>query len=287
MNETINLLFCVSQRYLGLLVCSLKSIVLHGGYSHYDVYILHSFFDEGMMEAIRRDFSDSVTFHFIRVENEMTENLPIDGNHMPETYYRFLAPFLLPEEMERVLYLDADTLVINPLQELYEMPFDGNAVVGCTHTREFLAKVNQARQQSNKAVLHLNPGVLLMNLRYMREHIRLTDVLNSAHKQRTNLIPPDQFILTSLYGNQVKLADTMRFNLAEQVLRTFNTEHKHHPVNQEWIREHGVILHYCGFPKPGDKNFTGQLAPFYEELMDSATHKSTGSAVPRSCCLAI
>ena len=247
-------------------MCSLKSIVLHGGYSHYDVYILHSFFDDGMMAAIRHDFSTSVTFHFIRVENKMTENFPIDDNHMPETYYRFLAPFLLPEEMERVLYLDADTLVINPLQELYEMPFDGNAVVGCTHTREFLTKVNQARQQSNRAVLHLNSGVLLMNLSYMREHIHLTDVLNSAHRQRTNLVPSDQYILTSLYGNKVKLADTMRFNLTEQFLRTFNTEHRHHPATLEWIREHSVILHYCGYPKPGYANYNGALAPFYNEL---------------------
>lgn len=271
--ESMNLLFCVSQRYLGLFVCSLKSIVLHGGYSHYDVYILHSVFDDGMMAAIRRDFGAPVTFHFIRVEEEMLEQIPKDDRYAQETYYRFLAPFLLPRELEKILYLDADTIVINPLAELYEMPFDGNAIAGCTHTREFLTKVNQARQQSDKVVLRLNPGVLLMNLPYMREHIHLADVLNTAHKRKRNVVPPDQFILTSLYGDKVKLVDAIQFNLTEQVLHTYNAEHKQRPIDVERIREQGVIIHYCGYPKPGNANYSGVLAPFYDELLVSASRK--------------
>ena len=275
MSQSMNLLYSVSSRYLGLFICNLKSVLLHGGYPHYDIYILHSFFDEGMMAALRQDFPNAVTFHFVRVDDKMAENFPVDSRCSKETYYRFLAPFLLPDGLDRILYLDADAIVINPLRELYETDFEGNAIVGCTHASDFVTKVNQARQQSGKVVLHLNPGVLLMNLSYMREHIRLTDVLNSAHKQKTNLLSSDRFVLTSPYGNKIKLVDTMQFNLTEQVLHSYNAEHKHHPIDLEWIREHGVILHYCGFPKPGEKHFTGALAPFYEELMACAMSKSS------------
>lgn len=273
MSQSMNLLYCVSARYLGLFVCSLKSVLLHGGYAHYDVYILHSCFDEGMMAALQQDFSQSVTFYFIRVEEEMVENFPADDQNAQETYYRFLAPFLLPAEMDRVLYLDADTIVIKPLQELYELPFDENAVVGCTHTREFLSKVNRARQQSGKALLHLNPGVLLINLPYWRSHFSLTDVVCCAFKKKTNFVSPDQFILTALCGNQVKLADAMRFNLTEQLLTFYNADHKHNAIDLPWIREHGVILHYCGYPKPGNKNYAGALAPFYKELLAPRPNK--------------
>lgn len=273
MTQSMNLLYCVSPRYLGMFVCSLKSVLLHGGYSHYDVYILHSFLDDGMMAAIRHDFKGSVTFHFIQVSDEASENFPTDDRYPKEIYYRFLAPYLLPQEVERILYLDSDTITINPLSELYETPFDGNAVVGCTHAREFLTKVNQARQQSGKAVLHLNPGVLLLNLPYLREHFSLTDIANCAFQKRPNFLAPDQFILTALCGDRVKLADTLRFNLSEQVLHTYNAEHKRHSIDLPWIREHGVILHYCGYPKPGGANYTGMLAPFYEELLAPKSNK--------------
>lgn len=42
----MNLLYCVDYHVLGIFLCSLRSIVLHGGYEHYDVYVLHSCFDE-------------------------------------------------------------------------------------------------------------------------------------------------------------------------------------------------------------------------------------------------
>lgn len=271
--DSINLLFCISPKDLGMFVCSLKSVLLHGGYSRYDVYILHSCFDDGMMAALRHDFKESFTFHFIQVDGERLENFPMDDRYPQETYYRFLAPFLLPQDLERILYLDSDTITINPLHELYGTPFDGNAVVGCTHTREFLTKINQARQQSGKTLLRLNPGVLLLNLPYLREHFSQTDVVNCATKKKTNFVSPDQFILTALCGNNVKLADTLRFNLSEQVLHTYNAEHKHHPIDLPWIREYSVILHYCGYPKPGNANYTGVLAPFYEELLISKSNK--------------
>lgn len=222
------------------------------------------------MAAIHRDFSQSVTFHFIRVEEEMMENFPADNRYSQETYYRFLAPFLLTQELERILYLDADTVVINPLRELYETPFDDNAIVGCAQTRELLSKVNQTRQQSGKAVLHLNPGVLLMNLPYLRSHFTLIDVINCAYRKKTNIVSPDQFVLTVLCGNQVKLVDTMRYNLTEQLLAAYNAEHKRCPVDLEWIRKYGVIIHYSGYPKPGNAGYTGAFKPFYDELMEAS-----------------
>ena len=35
-------------------------------------------------------------------------------------YYRLLAPHLLPGQVDRVLYLDPDILVINPIRPLWD-----------------------------------------------------------------------------------------------------------------------------------------------------------------------
>ena len=57
----MNLLFCFNQNCLGQFICCLKSILRHGGYDHYDVYILHSFLDNELENALRRDFEASVS----------------------------------------------------------------------------------------------------------------------------------------------------------------------------------------------------------------------------------
>ena len=43
---------------------------------------------------------------------------PVTKQYPQEMYYRLLAGHLLPREVKRVLYLDPDILVINPLKPL-------------------------------------------------------------------------------------------------------------------------------------------------------------------------
>lgn len=264
----MNLLFCINRKFLSIFLCCIKSIVLHGGYSHYDVYVVHSFFDQQMMDAVSRDFGESITFHFIRVSDELFDGFPETERYPREIYYRLAATRYLPEDLERILYLDADTVVINPLTDLYETDFEGNYYAGCTHTRELLTKINQARLKTDKDAAYINTGVLLMNLPALRENLRISDICDYVRQQRRALLLPDQDILSALYGDKVKLLDTMRFNLSEKILAWYNATHRSASIDLPWIRENCAIIHYCGKHKPWNDNYLGILNVFYLELMN-------------------
>ena len=133
--ETMNLLFCVNRKFLTLFVSCLTSIARSGGYGHYDAYVLHSDFDQPQIDALGRDFAGTVDFHFVRVPETLFDGFPETSRYPKQIYYRLAAHLLLPEDLERILYLDVDTVIINPLKSLYEMDFEGNYYVGCTHTR--------------------------------------------------------------------------------------------------------------------------------------------------------
>ncbi|MCD7904710.1 MAG: hypothetical protein LUG24_03875 [Clostridiales bacterium] len=46
-------------------------------------------------------------------------------------------------------------MVINPLNGLYNMDFEGAYFIGCTHVRKFLTKLNGIRPgKENTAVIH-------------------------------------------------------------------------------------------------------------------------------------
>ena len=268
-----NLLFCVNQKMLGLMSACLKSLLRSGGYGYYDVFVLHSDLEESIQRAMERDFQERVTFHFLQVPEELFADFPETARYPRQIYYRLAAPLLLPRELDRILYLDVDVVVINSLRPFYEVDFESSYFVGCTHTREFLTKLNQARLQSDKAVAYINTGVLLMNLNVLRQVIRLEEISAYVREHEKALILPDQDILTALYGDKIKLADSLRYNLSDRVLNFYNGSHPKEKRDVNWVRRNTAIIHYCGRNKPWNEGYTGTLGVFYRELMDSVAEK--------------
>lgn len=268
-----NLLFCVNQKMLGLMSACLKSLLRSGGYGYYDVFVLHSDLEESIQRAMERDFQERVTFHFLQVPEELFADFPETARYPRQIYYRLAAPLLLPRELDRILYLDVDVVVINSLRTFYEMDFESSYFVGCTHTREFLTKLNQARLQSDKAVAYINTGVLLMNLNVLRQVIRLEEISAYVREHEKALILPDQDILTALYGDKIKLADSLLYNLSDRVLNFYNGSHPKEKRDVNWVRRNTAIIHYCGRNKPWNESYTGTLGVFYRELMDSVPEK--------------
>lgn len=263
----MNLLFCIDRNVLGPFLSCLKSIVLHGGYDHYDVYVLHSFVDKNTEDALRDDFGAEVSFHFIQVDRRWFADFPESDRYPLEIYYRLAAPHLLPDDVDRILYLDVDIVVLNSLRELYEADFEDNYYIGCTHTRELLTQMNRIRLRSDSQAKYLNTGVLLMNLPALRKCLSMKDIGDYVRKHTNALILPDQDILMALYGDKVKLADTLRFNLSDRILRMYNREHRH-KLDLEWVRRNVSIIHYCGREKPWKDDYAGELGVFYRELLE-------------------
>ena len=96
----------------------------------------------------------------------------------------------------------------------------------------------------------------------------VTEADFAALTGRILLILPDQDILTALYGDKVKLADTMRFNLSDRILAFYNADRSHDKVDVDWVRRNSVVIHYCGKNKPWNPDYTGSLGVFYRELME-------------------
>lgn len=261
----MNLLFCIDRHVLGQLVVCLRSIARNGAAAHYRVFVLHSDLDSGVRESLSRDFPN-MEFTFLTVPRSMFEGFPVTERYPREIYYRLAAPILLPHDLDRILYLDADTLVINPLRSLYEMNFEGNLFVACTHTREILTKLNRVRLNSPRAEHYINSGVLLMNLPLLRLVLDLKQMARFVRERKLPLFLPDQDILTGLYGDRVKLVCAMRYNLSDKVLNQYNAKKGRRKRGIDWVRKHTVIVHYCGRNKPWRGDYRGALGVLYREM---------------------
>lgn len=187
----------------------------------------------------------------------------------PKTiYYRIFAAKFLPDTMDRVLYLDPDTVVINPLDELYNMEFNGNYYIACSHTKDLLNQLNSLRLGVLENRPYINTGVMMMNLEKLRAEQSEEDVLEYISKKERIFFLPDQDIITALYGDKTIIVDEMKYNLSDRILALRNTIPGDDPIDLEWIEENTVIIHYCGRNKPWNKDYHGALDYFYKELSD-------------------
>lgn len=266
----MNLLFSIDQKCHTLLLNCMGSIAETGGAEGYNAYILHSDLQPEIQNKIRLLAPNLFQCHFITVPDTLFAGFPETKRYPKQIYYRLAAAELLPKHLERVLYLDVDTLVINDLTELYESEFDGHIFMACSHMNRFLERVNQVRLDVEKHVPYINTGVLMMNLPLMREEISLVEIQSYAAQKKRTLILPDQDILTALYGNRVKLIDALKYNLADRDIMWHNADPTKDKIDLAWVQENAVILHYYGSNKPWKENYKGILGVFYKEQEDTA-----------------
>lgn len=261
----MNLLFSINRGFIPLFLNCTDSIAKNGGYKSYTAYIIHSDMSDEDEARIRKEISPVFNCRFIKADDKMFAGFPETDRYPKQIYYRLAAPQLLPKQVERILYLDVDLVVINPLTELYESDFEGNFCIACTHTGKLLTQINRVRLKMPEKAAYVNTGVMLLNLPMLRERLDMGDICRYVNKNSRKLILPDQDIFSALYGDRVKLADTMIYNLSDRILNLNNTNPANSARDLEWVRKNSVIIHYFGKNKPWNRHYNGILDVFYRE----------------------
>ena len=263
----MNLLFAINSKFVHLLCNCLCSVVTNGGADGYEAYILHSDLTEEDQFMIRKNADLCVTCHFIQVDERLFEGFPENERYPKQIYYRLMAPLLLPDDLDRILYLDVDLVVINPLRELYGTDFEENYYAACSHVKGFLTKCNQIRLGVAEEVPYINTGVMMMNLPLLRREMTIDTIREVARQKMHTFILPDQDLLTVMHGEHIKLLDTMVYNLSDRTLLTYNANPLNEARDLNWVRENTVIIHYFGKNKPWRDHYRGILDVFYLETV--------------------
>ena len=187
-------------------------------------------------------------------------------------YYRLLAGHLLPPDVERVLYLDPDILVINPLRPLWETALGDHLFAACAHTgkTELVSSVNRVRLGVEND--YFNSGVLLMDLARCRQEIVPQELFDYAAAHMNTLILPDQDMLNALFGDRVLPLSDVRWNYdARDYHGYFVTSGGE--VDMDWIMAHTAILHFCGKAKPWKRNYRYRFGALYKHYEQLTSHE--------------
>jgi len=268
----MNILVTLNRNYLSPLKVMLKSLFINNPQQSFTIYLLQSDLSDEDIKDLDTYIEDcGQRLVSIRINSDIFEGAPVFRHYSVEMYYRLAAHLFLPEELDRILYLDPDIIVLNPIYDFYHQDFCDCMYVAAEHehSTKVVSSFNKLRLKTPNAKGYFNTGVLLMNLELIRKTVRLPDIYSFIEDNKLRLFLPDQDILNALYWDKILPADGFIYNYDARYYELS----KRLPVKNntiEWIEKNTVFLHFCGKDKPWHDDYKGELGRFYkkyEELL--------------------
>lgn len=278
--EMIPVIFGIDKSYVFQVFVVIASILKNSsGYYHFFILTKDDIESEAALlsKDLRKYYSD-FSLSIQKVRETVFENVRVYNSHLAEAaFYRLLIPELITE-YEKCIYLDCDILVNGDLQELFAIELDQNYLGGVKDCH--LISRYETQHQKHLGIPsvenYINSGVLLMNLRRMRETDCVSAFLAQAEKE--NLFE-DQDILNLCCYDFIKILP-LKYNLFHfyqgfSIKKLFDLPYKKEEFAFDW--ETPFILHMGGQYKPWiSRKYKGAKAwwQFAEIYRDSNVYQN-------------
>lgn len=210
--NNISLVVASDNQYAILLGALLKSIeVNHKTEERIDVYILDDNISDKNKEKLKQTVSlDIFALHWLKIDSVIPPDItiPIDNTAFPLTcYYRIFAPYAVPEEVEKLIYLDVDMIVRQDISKLWHTDI-GDKLFGAVQDWQLTVSCSWGGIQNYKQLgipadtKYFNSGLLVMNTRKWRREEATKRVIDFMHDNIEYVNYADQYGLNGVLYDQ-------------------------------------------------------------------------------------
>lgn len=237
----MNILIAINEKYIEPAKTMLYSLACQHD-EQIVVYLLQSSISSEKL----KDFGEFLhlkchgELNTITIDKILFANVPKQKWLTEETYYRLIAFALMPENIERVLWLDGDIIVKGNIIDFYNQDFAGQYIVACSED----TKKHHKRLGLSEQHRYFNAGVVLYNMTAIRQDFMVQDIFDCIDKHKNHLDLLDQDILNVLFDSKTKYMNAHIYNNATL---GFNILGK---LKMREIHENAHVIHYIGAMKP-------------------------------------
>ncbi|MCD7920668.1 MAG: glycosyltransferase family 8 protein [Clostridiales bacterium] len=278
--DEIPIFFTVDESYAPYLDCAIRSMMEHASNAYtYQIIVLH----EDLTEESRRKLSSNVKppfqIHFLQMKDKMAGITDRAENRLRcdyftlTIYFRLFIADLFPE-YDKCIYLDSDIVVPGDVSQLFQTELGDNIIGACPDRS--IAPIPELVHYTQDALgipidRYINSGVLLMNLKKLREVSFSNHFLRLLETYHFDCIAPDQDYFNAMCNGSIVYLDDRWDTMPPEGGGTGA------------ILEHPDLIHYNLFQKPWcydnipyEDYFwrCAEKSPFYEDIVH---HKETYS----------
>ncbi len=216
MTREIPIFFSIDDAYAPFLAAALHSAVQHSSADRqYKAVVLYEKLSRENRDRLATLSAPHFAIEFVPMQNglecitdRMSNRLRCDYFTLT-IYFRLFIPAMFPQ-YDKGIYIDSDVVLCADLAELYDTDIGDCYLGACTD--HSVADVPPLVQYMENAVgvpknEYINSGVLLMNLKALREaklDARFLELLNTYH---VDCIAPDQDYLNALCNGRIHYLD--------------------------------------------------------------------------------
>lgn len=237
----MNVIIAINGEYIEVCKTMIFSLLRHNACHNVTIHIINKNLSKSQIISLEQFIhlygGEYAVYDF---SNEIFDDLTLgDTRFSVEMYFRILSYKILPDSIDRAMWLDSDLIVRGDLGSFYYQDFDDNAIIACQDANngtEFIRSIKKNMDLSDNHC-YFNSGVLVFNFEYIRKYMSDEIILNIINEYRKKLTYPDQDLLNRLYTGKVKYNEWEEYNFQVNEIYKCNID--------------GIlILHYAGNRKP-------------------------------------
>lgn len=248
--QKIHIVICTDTKYV--MPCGIMFYSLCKNNSENEI-VFHAIIDDSVTEAnkeslssIAKKFNKQIIFY--NLDGHLFDNFPNLGNGMyisKATYYRLYLTEILPDSLDKVLYLDCDMIIRKNLLELWNTNIDNVGVAASMDGMDGLITLfNRLDYPRSKG--YFNAGVLLVNLNYWRKHNIHQKCLDYIKNHYDRIVSHDQDVLNVVLQDAKKNV-SITYNFGESFLykpENMQFDYSTHKDEIKAVIHDPVIVHY-------------------------------------------
>ena len=272
----MNLLLTFDDKYTqhaGVTICSF----LANNPGKHTIHAITDHISEDNQALLRNICAESgSTLAFYSIDAKLTKDFPIgEGTINPTlsiaTYFRLFMTDVLPESIQKILYLDCDIIVDGSLEELWNTPFEDGKCIAALEELPLLAFDGCRRMGYPPCYSYFNAGVLLVHLERLRTVYSVEKASDFIKKHSANIRYHDQDVLNALLFDKKQFIP-LRYNVMDTCLIRDALIPLRYKMQRIDIR-HPKVIHYTGFFKPWDKESRNPFDYKYYEYLKLTSWK--------------
>ena len=273
------------------------AVMLHSAASHLAmgkhlyVVLLDAGISPSSLVGLRETLIDlPVTIDILQPDLAVVADLATSHHITHAAYLRLMAASLLPETIDRVIYLDSDVLVQDDISQLWELPVDDHYCLAavdiscpfvdartvdndkrrdCKPWLGELAPIRNWRQLGLDSTAHyFNSGVIVLNLRQWRTDQIQQKLFTCLRENESHVFCWDQYALNVVFAGRWG-ALPPRWNQGSHIFEYPSVEHS--PIDRDdflAMRDDPAIVHYTTEFKPWEHRPFHPLRELYYAHLD-------------------
>ena len=246
----MNIIFTASNKFFKPAKVMIDSLLRHNNGVH-NIFFMYNTTKVKYRKKIRKIVEKNGSkYNEIFMDKELFSNFPIYKRFGYELYFRLLMPYILPDNINKILCIDSDMTINKSLEEVYNQDFDDCYMMAAPSPNE------KENININSTKQYVGGGFVIYNVTKIKKDFNKEFIVESFVNNYDKYPYLDQDFINCFYDGKIKKIDSEYNHI---IFRNIKYDNKEIAL----IMNNVIVAHFPGQIKPWDYIYGNRTYKIY------------------------